>query len=169
MAIVPRKTDSDFSPTWKWTDDEELGGAHVEFRKAAVDGGDKIVWEIDAEKHGPVSVWLDFAVLVEKVRSELGRRKITNGSPVLEPRERVRINPGKKRPSKRNPGQTVWPFPVVEFEHGVPEQSAEEFLLAGSAVDKPDDELLEDAVVAEQPRFPEFDDTKAGADDNPPF
>jgi hypothetical protein len=75
-------------------------------------------------------VWLDPANLVSAVRGELDRRKKARGSATLDPGERVRINPGAKRPSRKDPTRTVWPFPVVEFENGVPVESAEEFLLA---------------------------------------
>lgn len=131
MAIVASTTASDYSPSWKWVDDEELVGEHVDFRRAAVDGEDRVVWEIRT-KLGPVSVWIEPAVLKTKVRAELARRKAARGVAALEPGETVRVNPGTKRPSQRTPGQSVWPFPVVEFEHGVPEQSAEELLLAES-------------------------------------
>lgn len=152
MTIVARKDDSDYSPTWKWVDEEELEGRHVEFRRAKTENGDKVVWEIEHDKHGPVSVWLDPAVLVTKVRGELARRKAERGEPRLEPAEGVRINPGTKRPSKNTPGQTVWPFPVVEFEHGVPEPSAEEQLLEGSGYEvRNAEEALEEAVTEDNP------------------
>ena len=170
MAIVARKEDSDYSPTWKWVDEEELVGAHVEFRRATTDNGAKVVWELESDEHGRVSVWLDPANLVTKVRAELVRRKAKHGEPRLEDSERVRLNPGTKRPSKRTPGQTVWPFPVVEFEHGVPDTSAEELLLTGAP--GPDDsEALEEAVgdgdaVTDEPADSE---TEGGADDDIPF
>ena len=59
MAIVAKTDDSDYSPTWKWGDEEELAGAHVEFRRASTENGDKVVWELDSDEHGRVSVWLD--------------------------------------------------------------------------------------------------------------
>ena len=38
MGIVTSRTDSDYSPTWKWEPDEEVAGTHVEFRTAPVPG-----------------------------------------------------------------------------------------------------------------------------------
>jgi hypothetical protein len=144
MGIVAKTDDSDFSPTWKWSDQEELAGTHVEFRRASTENGDKIVWELESDEHGHVSVWLDPTNLQAKVRGELARRKAQNGEPRLEADERVRLNPGTKRASKRTPGQTVWPFPVVWFEHGLPDTAAEEFLLSAVAPDEGDE--LEEAV-----------------------
>lgn len=148
MAIVATSENSDYSPTWKWQDEEELAGAHVEFRRASTDNGDTVVWEIQTDDHGPVSVWLDKTNLVTKVRGELARRKAKTGEPRLEPGERVRLNPGAKRPSKKTPGQTVWPFPVVEFEHGLPDTSAEELLVSDEAPEADEGEALEEAVEA---------------------
>jgi len=110
-----------------------LAGTHVEFRKANTpDKGEVVVWEIKSDKYGPVSVWVEPANLRNRVQQELRNRKRERGSAQLEQGERVRLNPGAKRPSKRNPGMTVWPFPDVSFEHGAPDRSAEELLLAGS-------------------------------------
>jgi hypothetical protein len=152
-VIVSKQGDSDYSPTWKWSADEELGGTHVEFRKANVEGLEKVVWEIETPEHGPVSVWLDPAVLVQKVRDELKRRKAERGAARLEPGERVRLNPGEKRASKSDASRSMWPFPLVWFEHGVPDRSAEELLL--------DDDTASD----------DFDPEAEGGltDDNLPF
>jgi hypothetical protein len=165
MAIVAKTEDSDYSPTWKWADEEELVGAHVEFRRASTENGDKVVWELDSDEHGRVSVWVDPANLEAKVRAELARRKAKLGEPRLVAGERVRLNPGTKRPSKRTPGQTVWPFPVVEFEHGLPDTSAEELLLSGTPA--PDEgEVLEEAVADVED---DGGDDLASADDDIPF
>jgi len=155
MSIVTRKRDdSDYSPTWKWVDNEELVGTHVEFRRASTDNGEKVVWEIRSGEHGSVSVFLDPTNLLMKVQAELARRKTKHGEPRLEPEERVRLNPGAKRPSKRTPGQTVWPFPVVEFEHGLPDTSAEEFLVSGISATADEGEALEDAIAKDNPAPP---------------
>ena len=169
MAIVARTDDSDYSPTWKWSDEEELAGAHVEFRLASMEHGEAVVWEIDSEGHGPVSVWLEPANLKLKVQRELGRRLRERGASRLEPGERVRLNPGTKRPSKRNASQTIWPFPLVEFEHGVPDMSAEEFLLAGAVEPDNGEEALEEAVAP--PPIPEQELVAGGAQgrDDIPF
>ena len=145
---IAQNQDSDYSPTWKWSDEEELAGAHGEFRRASTENGEKIVWEIDSDEHGRVSVWLDPVNLQAKVRGELARRKAKHGEPRLEDGERVRLNPGTKRASKRTPGQTVWPFPIVEFEHGLPDTAAEEFLLSGVAPEPDGGDELEEAVDA---------------------
>jgi len=156
MSIVSNPGDSDFSPTWKWRDDEELAGRHVEFRRASTALGEAVVWEIRTNERGPVSVWLEPAVLVRKVRDELARRRAERGEARLEPDELVRLNPGVKRASKRSAGQTLWPFPVVWFEHGVPEQTAEDFLLAGAG--EPDDGGGElEAATAPPPLSPPGD------------
>lgn len=175
MAIVARPDDSDFSPTWKWADDEELAGGHVEFRRASTDNGDKIIWEINSDEHGPVSVWLDPTNLVAKVRGELARRKEKLGEPRIEIGERIRLNPGTKRPSKRTPGQTVWPFPTVEFENAVPDTSAEELLVSG-VESKPDGgEALNEAAGGADtndeppPAAAANDEPKEGVDDDIPF
>jgi hypothetical protein len=55
MTIVASKDDSDYAPNWKWTDEEELVGAHVEFRRANTDNGAKVVWEIASDEHGLVT------------------------------------------------------------------------------------------------------------------
>jgi hypothetical protein len=164
MGIVPNPKDSDYSPTWRWIDDEELVAAHVEFRRAQTEYGDSVVWEVNADGTGPASVWLQPANLVAKVRAELARRKTATGEARLEPGERVRINPGRKRPSKRNPKQTVWPFPTVAFEHGVPETSAEEFLLARAVETDNGKEALEEAVEANSPLPKPQQEEEAGDD-----
>ena len=100
-------------------------------RKATVPSGEtKVILELETTEHGRVSVWLDTAVLRKKFRAELQRRLRERGEAKLEPGETIRLNPGTKRPSRTTPGATVWPFPTVEFEHGVPEETAEELLLA---------------------------------------
>ena len=128
--IVPQDKDSDYPASWKWVAEEVLEGGHVEFRRVTTENGDKVVWELDTEAHSRVSVWVEPANLVAKVKGELARRKAKRGEPQLEEGERVRINPGTKRPSKRNPGQEVWPFSEVWFEHGLPDTSAEGLLLS---------------------------------------
>ena len=105
MSIVSRQDDSDYSPTWKWVDEEELAGAHVEFRRASTDNGDKIVWEIESDEHGRVSVWLDPTNLQAKVRGELARRKAKHGEPRLEDGERVRLNPEPSAPRSGRRGR----------------------------------------------------------------
>jgi hypothetical protein len=131
MPIVASSKSSDYSPTWRWADDEPLEGTHVEFRTATVpERGDVAVWELETDVYGPVSVWVEPANLKLKVRRELRNRLRERGNARIEKGERIRINPGTKRPSKRNPNQTVWPFPEVWFEHGAPDQSAEELLLS---------------------------------------
>lgn len=157
-------SDGDYSPTWKWADDELLEGTHVEFRRATTDSGEKVVWEIETYPHGPVSVWVEPAALVAKVRGELARRKAKTGEPRLQRGEQIRINPGAKRPSRRNPSQTVWPFPVVWFEHGIPDTAAEEFLLDDTAEPPAEDgDALDEAAEAEIPPLP------PAADDDIPF
>ncbi len=157
MPIVTGTGDSDYSPTWKWADDETLEGGHVEMRKATTEHGEKVVWELETQEDGRVSVWVDPANLLAKVRRELQNRQRERGSASIDVGERVRINPGVKRPSKRNPGQTVWPFPLVWFEQGAPDRSAEELLLETSpAGDEPEEDALE-AVAAPAP-IPTVDD-----------
>ncbi len=182
MAIVPNDKDSDYSPTWKLVDSEPVGWAeledpstwpkHVELRKAMTENGTKLVWELElAGGKGNTSLWLDPAVLVTKVRAELQRRKSTRGVAQLEPGERVYLDPGTKRASKRTAGQTVWPFPEVRFENGVPEPSAEELLLSGApAEDESDvDDALDDAA-AEAPIPEQSADNEEGArGDDIPF
>ena len=163
MAIVPQDKASDYAPNWKWRDDEVLEGRHVELRKANSINGEVVVWEIGTE-NGPVSVWIEPAVLRRKLTAELARRKAERGSPQLEAGERVRINPGTKRPSKTTAGQSVWPFPEVWLEHGVPDKSAEDLLLDQATLE-PDDETLHDAVDAEAPPLPRTE----GGDDDIPF
>jgi hypothetical protein len=94
---------------------------HVKFWRARTDDGEKVVWELRSDQHGRATVWVEPANLVAKVRVELSRRKAKDGEPRLKDGERVRLNPGTKRPSKRTAGQTVWPFPLFEFEHGLPD------------------------------------------------
>lgn len=160
MSIVAKEGDSGFPPTWKWVDDEELVGAHRVMRRArGYDGADAIVWEIEVERAGPVSVWLEPTNLVTKVQGELRRRKKATGTALIGPGEKVRINPGTKRPSKLDSSRTVWPFPIVEFEHGIPEESAEELLLQGFGADEPGDVLSEASE----------DDAAAPDDDDCPF
>ena len=180
MGIVANEKDSDYSPTWKLVDGEPVGWAeleepatwpkHVELRKAMTENGTKLVWELElGGGKGNTSLWLDPAVLVTKVRAELARRKATRGVTQLAPGERVYLDPGHKRPSKRTAGQTVWPFPHVLFENGVPEQSAEELLLAGEPASEGDDgeDALDDATA--EPPIPEqaADEEGAQGDDIP--
>jgi hypothetical protein len=167
MPIVANQGDSDYSPTWKWADSEVLEGGHVEFRKASTDNGDVVVWEIDSDGHGPVSVWVEPMNLKAKVQRELRNRRRERGAGQLEDGERVRIDPGVKRPSKRNPSQSVWPFPVVEFEHGVPDRSAEELLLDGAEAE-PDDDELDEAASGDGDDEPAAAGASA-ADDDIPF
>ncbi len=180
MAIVPNSKDSDYAPTWKLVDDEPVGAAkrdepatwprHVELRRAMTENGTKVVWELELSGgKGNTSLWLDPAVLVTKVRGELARRKATRGIAQLEPGERVFLDPGRKRPSKRTAGQTVWPFPHVVFESGVPEPSAEELLLSGEPASESDDgeDALDDATA--EPPIPEQPASKDDGDDGLPF
>jgi hypothetical protein len=162
MAIIAKQEDSDYSPTWKWQDDEPLEGTHVEFRRATTENGDKVVWELNSDEHGPVSIWLEPSNLVAKVQAELARRKAKTGEPRLTVGERVRLDPGAKRPSKRTPGQTVWPFPTVWFEHGVPDTTAEELLISGVAPEPDEGEALDEAVDTDNP-------APGGSDDDIPF
>ncbi len=158
MPIVTRTGDGDYSPTWKWSNDETLEGVHVEFRKASVpERGEVVVWELKSDEHGPVSIWVDPTNLLAKVQRELQNRQRERGSASIEAGERVRINPGVKRPSKRNPAQTVWPFPLVWFEHGAPDRSAEELLLANTSTAA--EENGEDALdaAASAPPLPAYD------------
>ena len=169
MAIVPA-SDSDYSPTWKWQDEEPLEGTHVEFRKANTpDKGEVVVWEILSDKYGPVSVWVEPANLRIRVQRELRNRKRERGSAQLEPGERVNLNPGTKRPSKRNPGMTVWPFPDVSFEHGAPDRSAEELLLAGDDNGSNGDGGNDDEALAEAATEPPIGGGQLGPDDDLPF
>ncbi len=166
MPIVTGTGDSDFSPSWKWADDETLEGTHVEMRKATTEHGETVVWELATEEDGRVSVWINPANLLAKVRRELQNRQRERGSAgIVDVGERVRINPGVKRPSKRNPGQTVWPFPVVWFEHGAPDRSAEELLLADTST--ADEENGEDVLDAAAVVTTKADDEKAAGDDIP--
>jgi hypothetical protein len=157
-VIVTEDKDSNYPRTWKWQEDEVLEGTHFEMRKTTgYDGGAVVVWEIALSADQRVSVWLEPAVLRTKVTDELRRRKSERGSPTLDTGERVRINPGAKRPSKRTAGQTVWPFPEVWFEHGVPDRSAEELLLEGAEPTRDEFGLDDD------------DDQEGQSDDSIPF
>ncbi len=55
----------------------------------------------------------------------------------------------------------MWPFPVVWFEHGVPDTTAEEFLLGAAPEHETDNDPLDEAA--------EDDDGAKGADDDVPF
>ena len=109
------------------------------------------------------------------MRGEVARRKEKLGEPRIEIGERIRLNPGTKRPSKRTPGQTVWPFPTVEFENAVPDTSAEELLVSG-VESKPDGgEALNEAAGGADtndeppPAAAANDEPKEGVDDDIPF
>jgi len=129
MPTVYQTEDNDVPASWEWQEDEVLAGRHVEFCRANSPGSGDVIWVLVLDDGQRVSVWVEPSILKAKLADELRRRQIDGGTPTLRNGERVRVNPGSKRISKRGSGQTVWPFPLVWFEHGVPDASAEELLL----------------------------------------